>query len=264
VTPRAAFVRADLADRAALDRLPDAPNVIFLAGQKFGTADRPDQTWVTNVVVPALVSERFAVARLVALSTGNVYPFVPASGGGAREDDAPAPVGEYAWSCLGRERVLEHASRTRGTRVAIVRLNYAVDLRYGVLVDLALRVQARKPIDLGMGYVNVIWQGDACARVIACLPLAATPPFIVNVTGPDVLSVRAAAQELGRRLGRDPVFVGREADDALLSDASRAHALFGVPGVPGAQLIAWVAEWVRHGGATLGKATQFEQRGGAF
>jgi nucleoside-diphosphate-sugar epimerase len=256
--------RGDLTDWASLAALPEVPNVIFLAGQKFGTRSLPSTTWVTNTVVPALVADRFRDSRIVALSTGNVYPLTAAPAGGSREDDAPGPIGEYAWSCLGRERVLEHASRARGTRVAIVRLNYAVDLRYGVVVDLALKVVAGTPIDLAMGYVNVIWQGDAARQVVQCLPRTAVPPFVVNVTGPEVLPVRAVALELGRILGHEPVFTGVERSDALLSNTARAHSLFGPPAVPGEQLIAWVADWVGRGGVTLGKPTQFEQREGSF
>jgi len=257
-------IRADLADRDALAALPDAPNVIFMAGQKFGTRELPSATWVTNAVLPAIAAERYRGARIVAFSTGNVYPLTPADGGGSREGDAPGPVGEYAWTCLGRERVLEHASRARGTSVAIVRLNYAVDLRYGLLVDLALKVAAGEPIDLRMGYVNAVWQGDAAALAIQCLPHAAVPPFIVNVTGPETLSVRDVALEVGRVLGREPVFAGREESDALLSNTSLARSLFGPPTVSAETLLAWTAEWVRAGGQTLGKATRFEEREGNF
>lgn len=256
--------RADLTDWASLAALPEVPNVIFLAGQKFGTRSLPSTTWVTNTVVPALVADRFRDARIVGLSTGNVYPLTPASGGGSREEDTPGPVGEYAWSCLGRERVLEHASRARGTPVAVIRLNYAVDLRYGVLVDLALKIKAGTPIDLGMGHVNVIWQGDAARQVVQALARASVPPFVVNVTGPDVLAVRAVALELGRLLGCDPVFTGTEGSDALLSSTARAQSLWGLPSVSSAQLVAWVASWVSQGGVTLGKPTHYEQREGSF
>jgi nucleoside-diphosphate-sugar epimerase len=257
-------VRADLTDREAIASLPDAPNVIFMAGQKFGTRELPALTWMVNTVVPALCAERYRASRLVAFSTGNVYPLTAVRGGGARESDPPGPVGEYAWSALGRERVLEYASRTRGTPVAIVRLNYAVELRYGVLVDLALRIAAGEPIDLRMGHVNLIWQGDANAQSIQCLAHAAVPPLLVNVTGPEVLSVRGVALELGRVLGREPVFVGREAGDALLSDTAVAQALFGMPAVSAESVVAWVGEWVRRGGATAGKPTHFEEREGMF
>jgi nucleoside-diphosphate-sugar epimerase len=256
--------RADLTDWASLASLPETPNVIFLAGQKFGTRSLPATTWVTNAVVPALVADRFRASRIVALSTGNVYPLTPPRAGGSREEDALGPVGEYAWSCLARERVLEHASRARGTPVAIVRLNYAVDLRYGVLVDLALKVAQGSPIDLRMGFVNVIWQRDAVAQVIQCLASAAVPPFVVNVAGPEVLSVRDLAHEFGRLLGREPVFAGTEAGDALLSNSTRAQSLWGLPSVPASRLVAWVADWVANGGVTLGRPTHFEQREGSF
>ncbi len=257
-------VRADLTDWASLASLPETPNVIFLAGQKFGTRSLPATTWVTNTVVPALVADRFRGSRIVALSTGNVYPLTPVRTPGSREDDAPAPVGEYAWSCLGRERVLEHASRARGTPVAIVRLNYAVDLRYGVLVDIALKVAQGVPVDLRMGFVNVIWQRDAVAQIVQCLSAAAIPPFVVNVAGPEVLAVRDIAHEFGRLFGREPVFAGTESSDALLSDTTRAQSLWGLPSIPASRLLTWVADWVARGGVTLGRPTHFEQREGSF
>jgi nucleoside-diphosphate-sugar epimerase len=257
-------IPADLTDPNAIKALPDVPNVIYMAGQKFGTTDRPWATWTANVVMPALMATRYADSRIVAFSTGNVYPLVPVRSGGAKETDAPSPVGEYAWSCLGRERVFEHAAHSRGTRVAIVRLNYAVDLRYGVLVDLATKVWRNEPIDLRMGWVNFIWQGDANAQAIQLLPKCAAPPLIVNVTGPELLSVRALSLELGRVLAREPRFVERESDDALLSDTSMSQSLFGRPAVSAGVLLEWVAEWVRRGGTLLGKATHFEQREGSF
>lgn len=257
-------VRADLTDWASLASLPETPNVIFLAGQKFGTRSLPATTWVTNTVVPALVADRFRASRIVALSTGNVYALTPARGTGSREDDPPGPIGEYAWSCLGRERVLEHASRSRGTPIAIIRLNYAVDLRYGVLVDIALKVANGVPVDLRMGAVNVIWQRDAAAQVIQALAHAAIPPFVVNVTGPEVLSVRELALEFGRLLGREPVFTGTESPDALLSNTTRAQSIWGPPSMPASRLVSWVADWVLHGGITLGRPTHFEQREGSF
>lgn len=257
-------VSADLAGAGSLDALPDAPNVVYMAGQKFGTAGAPHRTWIANVVVPARVAERYRASRIVAFSTGNVYPLVPVAGGGARETDLPAPAGEYAMSCVGRERVFEHASIELGTRVAIVRLNYAVDLRYGVLVDVAERVAAGSPVNVAMGYANVIWQGDANAHAIRCLPLAASPPFVVNVTGPDVVRIRDAATRLGVLLGRAPTFEGAESPDALLSNTARSLRAFGPPSVPTDTLIEWVADWVERGGTTLGRPTHFEERGGAF
>jgi len=257
-------VRADLSNRNALARLPDAPNVVYMAGQKFGTRDLPSLTWAVNTLVPAMVAERFAGSRLVAFSTGNVYPLSPADGAGSRETDPLTPLGEYANSCVGRERVLEHVSRTLGARIAIVRLNYAVDLRYGVLVDIAHHLVADEPVPVGMGYVNVIWQGDANAQAIRCLELAASPPFVVNVTGADKLSVRDAATRLAELLDVRVRFEGTEAADALLSDTTRARSLFGEPSVPTATLMEWVASWVAGGGTRLGKATKFEVRDGRY
>ena len=257
-------VRANLLDRESVAALPDAPNVIFMAGQKFGTRDAPSSTWAMNVVLPSIAAERYADARFVAFSTGNVYPLSPARDGGSREGDALGPVGEYAMSCLGRERVFEDASARRGTRVAIVRLNYAVDLRYGVLVDIAARVLRGEPIDLAMGYANVIWQGDANDWALRCLAHAAMPPFVVNVTGRETLAVRALATRLGELLARAPVFTGTEAPDALLSNASLAHSIFGEPSVNTNALLERVAEWVRAGHPLLGKPTHFEERTGAF
>jgi nucleoside-diphosphate-sugar epimerase len=257
-------IPADLSDRTALAMLPVAPNVIFMAGQKFGTRSLPALTWVSNVVVPAIAAERFRDSRFVAFSTGNVYGLTPVKRGGSREGDAPSPEGEYAWSCLGRERVLEQASRSRGTRMAIVRLNYAVELRYGVLVDLAQRILAGDTIDLRMGYVNLIWQGDACAQTIQCLTRVSVPPFVINVTGAEVLSVRDLALELGRILGREPVFASREEEDALVSNTELAQSHFGPPSVSAVSLLSWVADWVSSGRPTLGKPTKFEEREGDF
>jgi nucleoside-diphosphate-sugar epimerase len=257
-------VRCDLLDRRAVAALPDAPNVIFMAGQKFGTRDAPSSTWAMNVVLPSIAAERYAQSRIVAFSTGNVYPLSPVAGGGSRESDPAVPVGEYAMSCLGRERIFEDAAARRGTRVAIVRLNYATDLRYGVLVDIASRVLRGDPIDLRMGHVNVIWQGDANDWALRCLAHASAPPFVVNVTGRETLAVRALAARFGELLNRAPAFTGSEAPDALLSNASHAHSLFGAPSVSAATLVEWVAEWVQAGRPLLGKPTHFEERTGAF
>ena len=257
-------IRCDLLDTRSVASLPDAPNVIFMAGQKFGTRDAPAATWAMNVVVPAIAAERYAAARIVAFSTGNVYSLSPVTAGGAREVDLPAPVGEYAMSCLGRERIFEDASARRGTRVAIVRVNYAVDLRYGVLVDIASRIVRGEAIDLRMGHANVIWQGDANDWALRCLAHASAPPFVVNVTGRETLAVRAIAARLGERLDRAPAFTGEEAPDALLSNASLAHSLFGPPSVTTDTLIEWVAEWLLAGQPLLGKPTHFEERTGAF
>ncbi len=256
--------RADLADRAQVARLPDAPNLLFLAGRKFGADTSPALTWASNVLVPVHVIERWPEARVVVFSTGNVYPLVPVASGGARETDPVGPVGEYAMSCLGRERVFQHAAETRGTRVLLFRLNYAVELRYGVLVDIGQRVLAGEPVDLRMGHVNVIWQGDANARALRSLALASSPAAVLNVTGPEAIPVRHLAEEFGRRFGRAPVFAGTEAPDALLSNAERSIALFGPPAMSLDTMLDWTAEWLRRGGRLLGKPTRFEEREGRF
>lgn len=253
----------DLLNRAAVAALPDAPNVIFMAGQKFGTADVPSRTWVMNVIVPAICAEHYANARTVVFSTGNVYPLTPVAAGGSRETDTPTPIGEYAWSCLGRERVFEHAAAT-GTRVAIMRLNYAIDLRYGVLTDLALKIWRGQPVSLAMGHVNVIWQGDANRAAIELLPHATTPPFVLNVTGRETLSVRDLATQLGARLNREPQFVNANAPDALLSNTDRMAATLGPPDVSANTMLDWVADWVRNERPLLGKPTHFDTRDGAF
>ena len=258
-------VRADLLDPQALAALPDAPNVVFMAGQKFGTAGDPSPTWAMNAAVPAFVAERFAGARTVVFSTGNVYALTPVAHGGARETDPLAPVGEYAWSCLARERIFTAAAHRHRSPTAIVRLNYAHDLRYGVLTDLATRILANEPIDLAMGYVNVIWQGDANALALAALARASAPgPFIVNVAGPEVLRVGELARALAARLGRPAQLVGREADDALLSDSTHMRTLLGDPLLPLDTLLDWVAGWASRGGRLLGKPTKFERRDGRF
>jgi nucleoside-diphosphate-sugar epimerase len=258
-------LRADLLDARALRALPDVPNVVFMAGQKFGTAGDPSATWAMNAGVPALVAERFPGARTVVFSTGNVYPLTPASAGGCRESDPPAPVGEYAWSCLARERIFTAAAARHGTPTALVRLNYAHDLRYGVLTDLAVRIAAASPIDVSMGYVNVIWQGDANVAALAALAHASTTePFIVNVAGPTVLRVADLARELAARLDRRVELTGTEAPDALLSDATRMLTLLHEPLLPVETLLDWVADWVSRGGRLLGKPTKFERRDGRF
>ena len=258
------LIRADLLEPGALDTLPDAPNVLYLAGQKFGTSDAPALTWMTNTVLPSRAVERYRASRFVAFSSGNVYPLVLADGPGSREDDPLSPVGEYAASCVGRERIFEDAAARFGTPSVLLRLNYAVDLRYGVLVDLARRILDGQVIDLAMGHVNCIWQGDANAFALRALDHAGAPPVVLNLTGPERLSVRDVALDLGRRLGRSPQFGGTEGADALLSDTHRAQSLFGLPTVPASLLTDWVAEWLQRGGRTLGKATRFERRDGSF
>ncbi len=254
----------DLLDRAALAALPNSRNVIFMAGQKFGTTGAPSQTWAMNSYMPALVAERFVDARVVVFSTGNIYSLTPVVQGGSVESDPPEPVGEYANSCLGRERIFEHFSLTHGLRCAIMRLNYAIDLRYGVLLDLALKVKAGRAIDLSMGAANVIWQGDANAQALALLAHCSSPPFVLNVTGPETLSVRRVAERFGTIFGTQPQFVGSEAPTALLNNAAKAQRLFGYPRVTLDQLVEWTAAWVNQGGALLNKPTHFEARDGRF
>lgn len=245
-------------------RLPDAENIIFMAGLKFGTRDRPEMAWAMNTVAPAYAAERFAGARQVIFSTGCVYPWVPFDGGGSREEDQLEPVGDYANSCVGRERVFTWFARKHNTPLAIYRLNYAVDLRYGALVDVAARVWNGEPVDVTMGYVNVIWQGDANDRALRCFEHASAEPFVVNVTGPEVISIRASATRFGEWFNRPAAIVGREAPTALLSNVSRASALFGPPSVPADRLERWVASWMLRGGRTLGKPTHFERFDGKF
>ncbi|HEY0777797.1 MAG TPA: hypothetical protein VGD56_07500 [Gemmatirosa sp.] len=254
----------DLLDRRSVAALPDAGLVVYMAGLKFGASDAPARMWATNTVAPALVAERYAGARVVAFSTGNVYPRTPAPGRGAAEDHALTPLGEYANACVGRERVLEWACDRAGSPLALVRLSYAVDLRYGVLVDLAQRVRGGEPVDVRTGWVNVIWQGDANAQALQCFAVAARPAFVVNVTGPESLGVAELARRYGRAFRRDPHLVGSAASDALLSDTSLAQRLFGAPSVPTPTLVDWVAEWLKAGGPTLGKPTKFEVRDGRY
>ena len=257
---------ADLLDRAQVDALPFAPNVVFMAGQKFGTQGDPTQTWAMNAVVPAWCAERFAGARQVVFSTGNVCPLVPVASGGAREGTAPAPVGEYAMSCLARERVSAALAARHRSPCVLYRLNYACALTYGVLTDLALKVRDGAPIDLAMGHVNVCWQRDANAIALALLARGAVPAVPVNVTGRATLAVRDLALALGARLGRAPHFTGEPAGDALLADASALPSHLGVepPELPLDTLLDWTAEWVGAGRPLLGKPTKFSVRDGRF
>ena len=257
-------IRCNLLDLDAAEKLPDAPNVIFMAGQKFGTKDSPARTWMLNGAVPAICAQRFKSSRIVAFSTGNVYPLMPTASGGASENTPLMPVGDYAASCEIRERVFSVAAKAWGTRVAIMRLNYAIDLRYGVLTDIALKVFRGEAVDVAMGHVNVIWQRDANSAAIELLPLAANPPLIMNVSGGETLSVRWLAEQLGRRLGRTPQFAGAEAPDALLTNTTRWRSTFDPTPAPIEMILDWVAEWIRDGRPLLGKPTHFETRTGAF
>lgn len=262
--PNIETVTADLLDRAQIASLPDCPNIIFMAGRKFGSTGNEPLTWATNALLPAMVAERFAHARIVAFSTGNVYPFVPVASGGATEETAPAPVGEYAQSALARERMFEYFSVRNGTPVTILRLNYAIDLRYGVLLDIGRKVFERRPVDLTMGYVNVIWQGDANSACLRAFAWCESPPRILNLTGPETLSVRSLAASFGDRFGVKPLFQGVESPTALLSNATRLQSLLGRPSLGVAQMLDMVAHWIEAGRPTWSKPTHFESRSGSF
>jgi nucleoside-diphosphate-sugar epimerase len=256
-----ADISADLLDRAQVNALPDSKNVIFLAGRKFGSTGNEGLTWAANALLPALIAERYRDARIVALSSGNIYPL---TSHGTTEQTPPAPAGEYAQSVLARERIFEYFSDRYATRVALLRLNYAIDVRYGVLLDIGQKVFARQPVSVAMGMVNVIWQGDANSVVLRSLTLASAPPFVLNVTGPGVLKVRDLAQRFGKIFGIEPEFEGREGETALLNDASLCHRLLGAPSVSLDQMIEMVADWIRAGGETYNKPTHFEVRDGRF
>ncbi len=260
----ATTIAADVADEDALHRLPDAANVVFLVGAKFGTSGREHQTWYTNTFLPGLVARRFRGSRLVALSTGNVYPLVPVAAGGATEDTPPDPIGEYAMSCLGRERIMTHFATAYGTPTVLLRLNYAAELRYGVLLDIAQNLAGGKPVDVTMGHLNVVWQGYANEVALRSLRLAASPPAVLNVTGPEVVSVRQVAEMLAARLGVTPAFTGTEAPTALLSNAARCHGLFGYPDLSMAELVDSVVKWIRLGQPVADKPTGFQRRDGRF
>ena len=257
-------IACDLLDRDAIGALPDAPNLIFAAGHKFGASGNTPLTWAMNTWVPSVVAERYKASRIVAFSTGNVYPLTRVGAAAPNETSPLGPVGDYAQSCLGRERMFEYFSQRFGTPGRIFRLNYAIDMRYGVLFDIASKVKKGEPVDVTMGHVNVIWQGDANEQVLRCLGRCTTPTTPLNSTGLEALSVRTLATQLGERLGVPAKIVGREAETALLSDASEAARLFGPPSVPVATMLDWVADWVASGGTSLGKPTKFEVRDGTF
>jgi nucleoside-diphosphate-sugar epimerase len=257
-------VVADLLEPGALSKLPDIPNIIFMAARKFGTTRSEDLTWAMNTYLPGLVAERYRNSRIVAFSTGNVYPLQHAMQGGAVESTPVAPESEYAQSALGRERMFEYGARQWRTPVTILRLNYAIDLRYGVLLDIATAVHERRPVDLRMALVNVIWQGDANSVCLRSLAHCQAPPLVLNVTGPETLSVRYIAEEFGRRFNVHPIFASDEMPNALLSNAAKAHQLFGYPTVTATQMIDWTAAWIESGGRRLNKPTHFQVRDGKF
>jgi hypothetical protein len=256
--------RGDLLDAKSYTQLPDAPNVVFMAGMKFGSTGQESLTWAMNAFVPGLVSERYRDNRIAVFSTGNVYGLSPVGRGGSVEGDALNPQGEYALSCLGRERIFEHFSRTNQTKMSIIRLNYAVELRYGVLLDIAQKVFSGQTIPLEMGHLNAIWQTDATAMSLLSLSYASTPPFVINITGSEVLSVARTARQFGELFNKPVRLEGAESADALLNNAGKAFQLFGHPRAGIDQMLRWIADWVARGGETLEKPTHFENRRGDF
>jgi nucleoside-diphosphate-sugar epimerase len=257
-------IHGDLLDMNFIKSLPILKNVFFLAGMKFGSLDNLSLTWAVNSFLPALVAEHFKDSRIVAFSTGCVYPLVPVESGGSLETDMPTPVGEYAQSCLGRERMFEYGSKKNNTPVSLIRLNYSVELRYGVLVDIATKVKNKQPVDLTMGFFNVIWQADVNDVVLRSLGHCATPAKILNITGSEILSVREVAKEFGKLFGVEPKLTGVEEKTALLSNSELAYSIFGRPKTPVTQVIKWIAYWINDGQELLGKPTHFEVRDGKY
>lgn len=257
-------ISCDLMDPDAVAQVPVVENVLFLAGKKFGSAGNADTTWAMNTIAPANVARHFRNSRIVVFSTGNVYPFVPVDRGGSLEQDEPSPRGEYAQSCLGRERIFEYYSQQFGTLCLIFRLNYAIDLRYGVLVDIARQIYENQPVDLSVPAVNVIWQGDANSYAMRSLAFCSSPPGYLNVTGPETLSVRQVAEFFAERFGRPLTTIGGDSPLALLSNAGLCHSTLGYPEVPARRLMEWVARWIEVGGVHLNKATKFQVTDGKF
>jgi hypothetical protein len=257
-------INCDLLNEAAIGALPKIPNIVFMAGRKFGAEGDLALTWAMNSHVPALVAQAFAGSRIVAFSTGCVYPFVTVDGGGAREEMQLDPPGEYAQSCVGRERMFEYFSKKFSTPGRLFRLNYAIDMRYGVLHDIASKVAQGKPIDLSIGHVNFIWQGDASAQALRCLAHCDTPTSPINVSGYEILAVRDLAAKFGKYFGREPSFVGKEGPTAWLTNTSQAVKLFGLPIVDTEQLIKWTADWVQRNMPSHGKPTKYEVRDGRY
>lgn len=257
-------IKGDLLDEDFLNSLPEAKNVFFLAGMKFGSETNLSMTWAMNALLPGMVAKRFQNSKIVAYSTGCVYPMVPIASGGSKETDRPIAVGEYAQSCLGRERMFEYGSSKNNTPTALIRLNYAVEPRYGVLVDIATKVKNNEPVDLEMGYFNAIWQGDANAMVLRSLEHTSVPANIINITGEETLSVRVVAEEFGKHFGISPQFMGVESDTALLNNATKSFELFGEPKIGIEKVIEWTANWMKMEKKTLDKPTHFEVRDGKY
>ncbi len=257
-------IRCDLLDRTAVGQLPRVPNLVFMAGRKFGTDGEEALTWAMNTIVPAQVCEHFTGSRIVAFSTGCVYPLVPLAQGGCVEQDRPDPVGEYGQSCLGRERTFEYFSRRNGTPVCLLRLNYALDVRYGVIHDLARTIWEGRPVNRTVGHFNAIWQGDANTQALLALDVCASPSAILNLTGPETISVVATAHTLGRLLEKPVTFCGDPGPTAYLNNAAASHRLFGYPRVSLSHVINWTAAWIKQGGRSLGKPTHFEVSDGKY
>lgn len=257
-------ISGDLLDEEFLKSLPDAPHVIVMTGAKFGTSGDASFSWGMNVWLPGTICRRFRDSRLTTFSTGNVYPLVPVDSGGSVETDPLLPVGEYATTALGRERMYEFFSRRNGTPVSIVRLNYAVEMRYGVLVDLALKVQRGEPIDLSMGYANVLWQADANAMTIQAMADCQSPPFVVNVSGPEMFAAQQVCERFAELLGKPVIFTGTPAPTALLNNGSFGHQRYGRPRVSLEQLQVWIADWISRDMPIWSKPTHFEVRDGKF
>ncbi len=257
-------IKGDLLDPEFVKSLPLVKNVIFLVGMKFGAEKDLSLTWAMNTFVPALVAAHYKNSTIVAFSTGCIYPLVGILSGGSLETDRPVAVGEYAQSCLGREHMFEHGSLRYGTPVSLIRLNYAVELRYGVLVDIAIKIKNKEPLDLSMGYFNVIWQGDMNAMVLRSLIQCSSPAKIINITGVKILSVREVTLEFGKLLGKTPILTGKEAPTALLSNPAFSYDLFSVSEVPHTQMIKWIADWISHENRILNKQTHYEVRDGKY
>lgn len=254
----------NLLDLDSVKSLPKVANLIFMAGRKFGSTGSEWMTWAINVMVPHNVARVFTASRIAVFSTGCVYPVANLSSCGSTETDTADPVGEYAQSCLGRERIFDYFAAEKGERVIQIRLNYSIELRYGVLVDIAAKVFKSEPVDLTTGYFNCIWQGDVCSQVIRSLDYASSPSCILNVTGPEIISVRWAAREFGRLFGKEPVFIGSENQRGYLANASKANALFGNPEITVGMMIQWIANWIKTGGENIGKPTHFEMQDGRY
>lgn len=257
-------ISCNLLDDKELDALPDVANVLYMAGNKFGTTGREHFTWAMNAYLPGRVAEKYKDSRIVVFSSGNIYPFMPYGSGGANETVMPEPIGEYAQSCLGRERIFEYHSHKNGTPMLFYRLNYAVDMRYGVLLEVAKAVNEGRAINVTMGHANVIWQGDANSMALRCLTECTNPPAIMNITGPETISIRWAAEQFAKRIGKEAIIEGTEADLALLNNASKSHQRFGYPSVSLLQMIDWISDWIQAGGTTWNKPTHFQERKGKF